>query len=151
VKSDADDLDQISQAYRLKGYRIARRELQFWQLLAGGVSQTNHVVKTYAYYTPDGVSVRALTRWNDWSLAAEAVVHGRRTVELEVGRRMNLGYNIELFPKLLVSARGLGGSLKAEAHFGRTRLSMNVQLVNPATLLGSRANTSFDLQVTRLL
>ena len=27
VKSDTDDLDQISQAYRLKGYRIARREL----------------------------------------------------------------------------------------------------------------------------
>ena len=148
VNSSADDLSQIVDLYRLKGYRVSRRELQFWQLIAGCISQTNSSVKTYAYFTPKGVSVRAVTHWNDWTLATEAVVHGASTVELEVGRRFKLGSAIDLAPKLLVSAHGLGGSLQAVARFGRTSVLLAGQRVNTSTLLGARATTNFNLEIT---
>jgi hypothetical protein len=148
VNSSADDLAQIVDLYRIKGYRVSRRELQIWQLLAGFISQTNSSVRTYAYFTPKGVSVRAVTRWNGWTLATEAVVHGASTVEVEVGRRLYLGAKIELLPKLLVSAHGLGGSLKAGARFRQTTISIDGQFVNASTLLGARATTNFNLEVT---
>ena len=151
VRASSDDLAQIEDLYGRKGYRVSRRELQFWQLLAGCISQTSSSVKTYAYFTPEGVSLRVVKRWHDWSVATEAVVHGTSTVEVELGRRLYLGDNIELLPKVLVSARGLGGSLKAGAHFGRTTVSVDGQFVNRATLLGARSNTNFALEVaTRL-
>ena len=147
ASASADDLIQIRELYRMKGYRVARQEMQFWQLLAGCISQTNGSVKTYAYFTPEGISVKAVTCWHDWTVASEAVVHGTPTVELELGRRLDLGTNIELFPKVLVSSRGLGGSLKAGMRFRQTTVSINGQFVNAATLLGARTTTNFDLEI----
>lgn len=151
VSAAADDLTQIEAMYANKGYNITRREMQGWQLLAGVLSQFGGPVRAYAYLTPGGVSVRAVTHWRDWSVAAETVVHGSSAVEVELGRRFCPTANIELLPKVLVSDRGVGGALTLGARFGRTRFSFNGQFVNPRTLLGSRATTSYNLEIaTRL-
>ena len=147
VSAKDDDLAQLVTLYNMKGYSISRREMQCWQLLAGCISETFGSVKTYAYLTPRGVSVRAVTHWNDWLIATEAVVHGAPAVEGEVGRKFYLGSNIEVLPKVLVSAHGLGGSLKADVRFRQAVLSLNGQFVNASTLLGTRATTSIDLEV----
>jgi hypothetical protein len=147
VSAKDDDLAQLVTLYNMKGYSISRREIQCWQLLAGFLSEMSGSVKTYAYLTPRGVSVRAVTRWNDWVVATEAVVHGAPTMECEVGRRFCLGPSVEFLPKILVSAHGLGGSLKANARFRQATVSLNGQFVNASTLLGSRATTSVDLEI----
>jgi hypothetical protein len=145
-KSD-DDLTQIERLYASKGYRITRHEMQGWQLLTGLFSQMNSSVKAYTYFSPRGVSVKAVAHWRDWSVATEAVVHGTPGMEVELGKRLDLGENLELLPKILVSAHGVGGALKAGLHFRNTTMSLNCQWVNPTTLLASRAKTSFDFVV----
>ena len=148
IKSSADDLSQIENLYRMKGYQIPRREMQCWQLLAGFFGQMSGSVKTYAYFTPKGVSLRAVSRWNDWTVATETIVHGAATVEVELGRRLCIGSTIELLPKVLVSSHGLGGSLKAGARFRHTTVSIDGQLVNRASLLGARSTTNLALEVS---
>jgi len=145
-KSD-DDLTQIERLYASKGYRITRHEMQGWQLLTGFVTQINSSVKAYTYFSTRGVSVKAVAHWRDWSVATEAVVHGAPGVEVELGQRLDLGENLELLPKILVSARGMGGALKAGLHLRNTTVSLNCQWVNPTTLLATRAKTSFDFVV----
>jgi hypothetical protein len=146
VSTDDNDLTQIEGLYAKKGFRITPYEMQGWQLLAGCIGQLNTAVKTYAYFTPSGVSLRAVTQLSGWSLATEAVVHGQSNMEVELGRKLNLGSKVDLFPKILVSPHGVGGSLKAGVHFRQSTLSMNCQWVNPSTLLGTRSTTSFDMQ-----
>jgi len=99
ISSSDDDLAQIQEHYRMKGYSLSRRELQLWQLLTGCLTQLNSSVRAYAYFTPRGVSVRAVTAWRDWSFAAETIVHGSSTTEVEVGRRIGLGAHVEIQPK----------------------------------------------------
>ena len=147
VTSDADDLGQLVNLYSRKGFRITRYELQAWQLLAGCIGQLNTAVKTYAYFTPSGVSLRGVTRIDGWTVAAEAVVHGRSRAEVELGRELNFGSKVKLLPKVLVSQRGTGGSLQAGISLGQARLSMKWQRVPPESLLGTRAVNSFDLQL----
>lgn len=147
VSSDADDLGQLVGLYAEKGFRIGRYELQAWQLLAGCIGELNTKVKAYAYFTPRGVSLRAVTRIAGWSVATEAVVHGRSQAEVELGRRMKFGSTAEFYPKVLVSPRGLGGSLQAAVHVGPAALSLKWQRVPAETLLSTRAVNSFDLQL----
>jgi len=147
VSKADDDLAQIERLYASKGYRITRHEMQGWQLLTGLFTQMNGSVKAYTYFTPRGVSVKAVTQWRDWSVATEAVVHGAADVEVELGRRLELGENLELHPKILLSAHGVGGALRAGLRLRNTTVSLNCQWVNPTTLLAARAKTSFDFVV----
>lgn len=147
VNKSADDLAQIEKLYATKGYRITRHEMQGWQLLTGVFSQLNGSVKAYTYFTPRGVSVKTVAKWQDWTIAAEAVVHGAAGVEVELGQQIKVGANVELHPKVLVSVHGLGGALKAGVRLRNTTVSLNCQWVNPATLLGARAETNFAFEV----
>lgn len=151
VSSSDDDLAQIQELYKLKGYRLSRYELQFWQLLTGCLTQINGLVRTYAYFTPRGVSVRAVTAWENWSFAAETIVHGTSSTEIEVGRRIGLGLRIDVQPKVLISVHGVGGSLKAEGRFRKATFAANWQFANPATLLGARTTNRLEVDVSMRL
>ena len=148
VASDADDLGQIVELYSKKGYRITRYEMQGWQLLAGCIGQLNTAVKVYSYFTPSGVSLRGVTQLDGWLVAAEAVVHGNSRAEVELGRELDLGSRIKLLPKVLISPRGVGGSLQAGIGLGQAKLTMKWQRVPPESLLANRATNSFELQLT---
>ncbi len=151
VSTQYDDLAQIEQLYRANGQRISRQELQLWQLFAGCLSQIGSRVRTYAYFTPNGVSMRAVTQWKNWSLATEAVVHGTSTIEVEAGPHLTLGNHIAVLPKVLLSTHGVGGSLKATGKYRDTTVSLDLQYANPNTLRGTRTTTRFELSVTSLL
>lgn len=151
IGKQGDDLAQLSQLYSDLGYTIPRREMQAWQLAAGLLTQLNHSVRAYAYFTPKGVSLKTATRLGNWTVGAETVVHGRFDAEFELGRRIRLGHAVDLVPQVLLSQHGLSGALKAGVHLRNTTIALGCQWVNDATLLGSRTTTNFDLGFTHRL
>ncbi len=146
VNRDADDLQEVERLYAARGFGISRREMQGWQLLAGLLSHLNSSVRAYAYYTSSGVSLKGVCRREDWLLGAEVVVHGDFRAEMEIGRRVPVGTMAELYPTVMVSRSGMGGSLKAGVRLGRARLSVDCQWVNPGSLSGGRMETRYGVE-----
>ena len=147
VNRGDDDLSQLQKLYLDKGYKISRREMQLWQLAAGCLTQFGGKVRAYAYYTPEGVSVKTVTTWDDWILSAETVVHGTSTLETEVGRRLCLNRHMMIMPKILFSEHGVGGEMAVDLTFGRLAASVFLQKVCAGSLQSWRASTSANLQV----
>jgi hypothetical protein len=147
IGSADDDLAQIETLYRKKGYNISRREMQLWQLFAGTLPRLLPNIRAYAYFTPQGISLRTKTRWRGWDLGFETVVQGSKAFEFEIGRRCVVRRNFTVTPSLVAGAHGLGGALKAEGTLGRARWSLTLQQIHPQSLQACRSTTSYNLQM----